>query len=179
MKICARMMAVLLLTATTACAAEPDKSVTWLDDMSAAKAEARKSGKAILADFTGSDWCGWCIKLDKEVFSQKAFLDYASSSLVLFKADYPRKTKLSAAVVKQNKALLITYRVEGFPTVLLLDAEGAVLAQTGYRQGGAEAYVDSLKGSLAKAGWTPAAVGVTIPPEKAGAAPGAAVPAAK
>ncbi|MFZ4395748.1 MAG: thioredoxin family protein [Kiritimatiellia bacterium] len=149
------MVAALLLCVGVAVAAPPAKSAKWQDDFSLAQSQAKKEGRPILADFTGSDWCGWCIKLDKEVFSQKAFQDYAASNLVLFVADYPRRKKLSAKTQKQNEGLQGKYQIQGFPTVLLLDAEGKVLEQTGYQPGGADAYVTSLKGLLDKSGWKP------------------------
>ena len=93
---------------------------------------------------------GYFVKLDKEVFSQKPFIDYASKSLVLLKVDFPRKTKLQPGVAQQNRKLSETYKVEGFPTVLLLDAEGNVLGKTGYEEGGAGKYVESLKALLKK-----------------------------
>ena len=94
----------------------------------------------------GSDWCGWCIKLDKEVFSKEEFKKYASENVVLFLADFPSRKKQAPEVKKQNEALSRGYGVKGFPTVLLLSAEGKVLARTGYRKGGAGAYVKHLKG---------------------------------
>lgn len=155
MKTCTRVIAMLLLFATSALAATPAKSVKWLDDFANAKSEAKKTGKPILVNFTGSDWCPWCIKLDKEVFSQKAFLDYASANLVLAIADFPRGKKLPARVVKQNESLQAKYQIQGFPTVLLLDGEGQLLGQTGYVPGGAEAYVTNIKSLLEKSGWKP------------------------
>jgi protein disulfide-isomerase len=125
--------------------AKPAAESGWLTDFNAAKKAAAERKVPILADFSGSDWCGWCIKLDKEVFSQKAFKDYAKDNLVLFLADFPRKKTLPAEMKKQNEDLAGKYGIEGFPTVLLLDAEGKVLQTTGYRQGGAEAYVKHLK----------------------------------
>ena len=157
MNTCTRLVTVLLLCATAALAATPAKSVKWLDDFTAAKAVALKEGKPILANFTGSDWCPWCIKLEKEVFSQKEFQDYASANLVLFIADFPNGKKLAANVVEQNQGLQAKYRITGYPTVLLLDAEGKVLAHTGYQEGGAAPYVESLKEMLGKSRWRPAA----------------------
>lgn len=157
MKMLIPVVSVLLLTTAITSAWGVEKPVKWLDDMAAAKSEAQKSGRPILADFTGSDWCGWCVKLEKEVFSQKAFLGYAGSDLVLFVADYPKRKKLPAKVTKQNEELLNKYQVTGFPTILLLDAEGKVLAQTGYQPGGAEAYVKHIKETLAQSGWKPPA----------------------
>ena len=124
---------------------------TWLDDFEQAKKEAAKRGVPILADFSGSDWCGWCIRLDKEVFSEKAFSEYAAKNLVLFVADFPQRKKLPKKVAEQNRRLAMRYRVEGFPTVLLLDKKGTLLGRTGYLQGGAKAYVKHVKALLAKA----------------------------
>ena len=62
----------------------------WETDFAKASAKAKAEGKHILIDFSGSDWCGWCIKLDKEVFSKKAFKSYAKENLILVLADFPR-----------------------------------------------------------------------------------------
>lgn len=155
MKQCQKFVASLVLV--TLCAGAGLAAESWTSDFTAAKAEAKKAGRPILADFTGSDWCPWCIKLEREVFSQAAFQEYAKENLVLFLADFPRKKTLSSKVVKQNQSLQTKYQVEGYPTVLLLDADGKVLGQTGYQPGGPEVYVASVKALLSKAGWKPAA----------------------
>jgi protein disulfide-isomerase len=118
---------------------------SWLDDFEKAKAEAKEKGVPILVNFSGSDWCGWCIRLDKEVLSKEAFAAYAKKNLVLFVADFPSKKKLPKETVAQNQALQKEYKVKGCPTVLLLDAEGKVIARTGYKAGGAGAYVKHLQ----------------------------------
>lgn len=118
----------------------------WLTDFEQAKRTAAETKLPILADFSGSDWCGWCIKLEKDVFSQAAFKAYAASNLVLLSVDYPRKKEQPAELKKQNDALNTAYAIHGaFPTVLLLDATGKELARTGYREGGAKAYVKHLQ----------------------------------
>ena len=124
----------------------------WLTDFVKARKIAATKNVPILVDFSGSDWCGWCIKLDGEVFSKKAFKEYAEKNVVLFLADFPNGKKQTAKVAAQNEALSSKYGVRGFPTVLLLDAEGGVLARTGYRPGGPEAYVEHLKGLLKEKG---------------------------
>jgi len=86
----------------------------WLTDFQKAKQTAVATKRPILADFSGSDWCGWCIKLDKEVLSQKAFMDYAKTNLVLFIADYPRAKEQSAEIKKQNAELATKYAIEGY-----------------------------------------------------------------
>ena len=121
----------------------------WVTDFEAAKKEAAERNVPILADFSGSDWCGWCMKLDGEVFSREEFRKYAKDNLVLFLADFPQGKAQSDELKKQNQELAAKYGVRGFPTVLLLNAKGEVLARTGYRRGGAEAYVKHLKEALA------------------------------
>jgi len=117
----------------------------WLTDFEAAKKTAAEKKLPILADFSGSDWCGWCIKLDNEVFSKKEFKDFAKDNLVLFVADFPRASKQDEKTKKQNDELMKKHEVAGFPTVLLMDAEGKVFARTGYERGGVSAYVEHLK----------------------------------
>ncbi len=117
----------------------------WTSDFEAAKKEAAKSGKDLLVDFTGSDWCGWCIKLNKEVFQHDEFKDGVKDSFVLVELDFPRdKSIISDETLAQNKELGKKYAVRGYPTILLLDAEGRPYAKTGYRKGGPEAYVAHL-----------------------------------
>ncbi len=127
------------------CALAAAAGESWLTDFAQAKKTAAETQRPVLVDFSGSDWCGWCIKLDQEVFSQAAFKAYAASNLVLLLADYPRKKEQPAELKKQNEGLAETYAIRGFPTILLLDAAGKELARTGYRAGGAEAYVEHLK----------------------------------
>lgn len=121
------------------------EKAAWLTSLSEAKAEAARRQVPILADFSGSDWCGWCIKLDKEVFSTETFQNYASSNLVLLLVDFPRSSPQSAEVKKQNNELAEKFGIEGFPTIMLLDAEGKVLGRTSYLPGGADKYVAHLR----------------------------------
>ena len=118
----------------------------WMTDFAAAKAKALAEGKYMLVDFSGSDWCRWCIKLDEEVFSKEAFQSYAKDNLVLVLADFPRdKSKQSSELKKQNEQMAEDFGVRGFPTVFVLNPEGKMVAKTGYQQGGASAYVKHLK----------------------------------
>lgn len=122
----------------------------WMTDFEAAKAKAKAENKPMLLDFTGSDWCGWCIKLDKEVFGEAAFKEYAAAELVLVELDFPRKKEQSADLKAQNEKLAKQYGVRGFPTILVLSPEGELIEKTGYQKGGAEAYVKHIKGILAE-----------------------------
>lgn len=130
--------------------AKTSTPVGWTDDFAAAKKQAAEEGKLLLVDFSGSDWCGWCIRLDDEVFSKRKFLDGAKDKFVLVFIDNPRdKTKLSAGAKIQNPELLERYGIRGFPTVLILDANGEKIAETGYVQGGPENYLNHLDELLA------------------------------
>ncbi|MEP2777604.1 MAG: thioredoxin family protein [Luteolibacter sp.] len=123
----------------------------WLHDFEAAKKQAKAEEKPIFINFTGSDWCGWCIRLEKEVFFQKEFQQYAADNLVLVEIDFPRKKEQSAELKAQNKALDKEFKIQGYPTLFLLDAEGEKLSEDiGYREGGAAAYVAHLQELLEK-----------------------------
>ena len=116
----------------------------WTENAKDAMARAAKEKKDLLIDFTGSDWCGWCIKLDKEVFSQAAFIAEAPKHFVFLKLDFPRGKAQSAELKKQNAELQAKYGIQGFPTIILADAKGRPFAQTGYRPGGPEGYLKHL-----------------------------------
>ena len=118
----------------------------WQTDFTAAKAQALKEKKFLLLDFTGSDWCGWCTKLKKEVFSQELFQKEAPKDFILVELDFPQKSQLEEKLTQQNQALSKKYGISGFPLIILTDAEGAEFARTGYQPGGPQAYLDSLKG---------------------------------
>jgi thioredoxin-related protein len=134
------LVALLALLALPALAADD----LWSTDFEAAKTKAKAESKLILADFTGSDWCGWCIKLKKEVFDQEAFRTAAPKSFVLLELDYPNKKVLPAELKAQNEKLRDKYKIRGYPTILVLDAEGNAVGKTGYRAGGPEKYVEHL-----------------------------------
>lgn len=105
---------------------------TWLTDFEQAKTEAVKHKKLILLNFSGSDWCGPCMRLKKEIFNTEAFNTFASESLILVNADFPRskKNKLSDQQTKQNDHIASIYNKNGlFPFTLLLTAEGKVLKE--------------------------------------------------
>jgi thioredoxin-related protein len=118
---------------------------SWTSDFAAAKKQATESKHDLLIDFTGSDWCGWCIKLKDEVFNHDAFKDGVKDRFVLVEIDFPRdKSKLSEEIQSQNKELGEAFAVQGYPTIVLADAEGRPYAYTGYQPGGPEKYLEHL-----------------------------------
>lgn len=117
----------------------------WLTNYDQALALAKKEKKKVLLNFTGSDWCGWCVRLDEEVFSKKQFVDYAREHYVLVKLDFPRRSKLPADLKKQNDRLAKKYKVRGFPTVVVLNSNGKKHTTGGYVAGGPKAFLRSIK----------------------------------
>jgi thioredoxin-related protein len=106
--------------------------VSWLGDFNAAKNEAAQKHKLILINFSGSDWCGPCIRLRKEILESSDFENFASDNLVLVRADFPRqrKNQLNKEQVKLNETLADKYNADGkFPYTLLVDANGKILKQ--------------------------------------------------
>ncbi|NJB37438.1 thioredoxin family protein [Croceivirga sp. JEA036] len=123
----------------------------WVTNFEEAKTLAKNQDKTILLVFSGSDWCAPCIKLDRNVWKTKEFQRFAEKHFVLYKADFPRKkkNKLPEQVLNTNKLLAEQYNVKGyFPLVVLLDANGTVLAETGYRQEKTAVYLSHLESLL-------------------------------
>lgn len=117
----------------------------WQTDFAAAKTKAKAEKKLLLVDFTGSDWCVFCKRLKSEIFDQEAFKKEAPKSFVLVELDFPQGKELPKELKEQNEKLLELYKVRGFPTILLIDANGEAIAQTGYRPGSPEDYLKNLK----------------------------------
>jgi len=131
------LLLAFILLATTAFAGG------WGDNYKAALATAAKENKKVLLDFTGSDWCGWCIRLKKETFDQPSFKEYADKNLILVEVDFPQGKTLAPEVKKQNDILQEQYQVQGFPTLVLLSPEGKLLKQqSGYIPGGPKGFMD-------------------------------------
>ncbi|HLQ36401.1 MAG TPA: thioredoxin family protein [Planctomycetota bacterium] len=138
-------MSLLALPAFVAAQDGAAQEPEWHQDFAAAKAKAKAGKLDLLMDFTGSDWCMWCKRLDGEVFSQDEFKAAIGKSFVLVKLDYPRDQSLvTPEVKKQNEQLKDDFGIEGYPTVYLADAEGRPYAKIGYEQGGAKPYLEHL-----------------------------------
>ncbi|MHC4942336.1 MAG: thioredoxin fold domain-containing protein [Planctomycetota bacterium] len=116
----------------------------WETDFDHSLALAQKSGKDLLVDFSGSDWCGWCKRLDGEVFSKDAFIKEATKKFVLVVLDFPRNKP--APNPERNQELMKKYGVQSFPTVFLMDNTGKPYARTGYMEGGPDPYLAHLDG---------------------------------
>jgi len=145
------LSSVLLVVTGSWLSAEP-----WLEDFEAAKKASAASGKPILVDVTGSDWCPPCRQMEAEVFSRSDFLPAATAKYVLLRLDFPRNTPQTERLRTQNKRLAEKYPFEGFPTYFLMDSRGVLAGKhTGYQPGGVTAFLsmaaamDAQRGVLA------------------------------
>ncbi len=136
----AASFAVLALGSSAAFAA-----AGWGDDYEKATTQAKAEKKLVLLDFTGSDWCSWCVKMDKEVFSTPEFKQYAQDNLVLVELDFPHNKPQNASTTEQNNTLKGQYGVQGFPTLVVLDSNGRKLKDfVGFQPGGPKAFIAQL-----------------------------------
>ncbi len=120
----------------------------WQTDIDQAKALAAKENRKIVLVFQGSDWCAPCIKLEREIWSTEEFNDYAKDHFIMLQADFPRKksNQLSAGLQEHNNKLAERYNKNGyFPFVLVLDKEGRVLGETGYKKMSPSEYIKLLE----------------------------------
>jgi len=117
----------------------------WLTDWNEAMKIAQSLARPVLVDFTGSDWCIWCQKLEEEVFSKDEFIKYAKGNFILLKVDFPREIEQSDELKAFNQQKLKEYKVEGFPTIVIINEKSQEIARTGYRPGGAEKYIKHLE----------------------------------
>jgi thioredoxin-related protein len=133
-----------LVALTLICRAGAEE-LEWLTDVPAAMQKAKTDNKIVLLDFTGSDWCVWCKRLKGEVFDQPEFAPFAKSNLVMVEVDFPREKPQSDDQKQANAALAERYHITGYPTIILLNAGGEQVGQTGYLEGGPPAFIAELE----------------------------------
>ena len=100
-------------------ATEPTGGLSWYTDFAQARALSDSTSKPIFGFFTGSDWCGWCHKLQADVFAKEAFVVWAKENAILLELDFPRRTPQSPELVQQNQALQQAFQIKGYPTIWL------------------------------------------------------------
>jgi len=130
---------------------DPRAETMWGHNIITAQSRAKKNGTLILLDFTGSDWCPPCMALHDFVLTQPEFLNYAEKNLELVELDFPKNKSIDAKLVEANARLAEKYNVEGFPTIIVLDAAGKIVHRdTGYSGKNAKAYTASLQKALGR-----------------------------
>jgi thiol-disulfide isomerase/thioredoxin len=123
----------------------------WLTSWDQAVAESKKTGRPILMDFTGSDWCVYCQKLKKEVFSTPEFEAWAAKNVILLEVDFPQKTRQPKTLEQQNERLKAKYNKEDmYPTIVVVNAAGVEQARSKYAKGGPTPWIDDLDKQLKK-----------------------------
>ena len=120
------------------------EELKWMTDLPKAQAQAKTENKLVMMDFTGSDWCPWCIKLNKEVFSTPEFAQYVEKNVVPVEVDFPNKKQQPAELKKANQALQKKYDIKGYPTVIVLDSNGNKVGELGYEPGGPKPFIAQL-----------------------------------
>ena len=140
------ILAVLALASTLALAKDG-----WSEDYDKALAQAKADKKLVLLDFTGPGWCGWCMKLDKEVFSTPEFQEYAKRNLALVELGFTSCGEpMSKPFGKQHQKLSTDYKIQGFPTIIVLNSEGKKVGELPYQPGGPKAFIAELDKLKAK-----------------------------
>ena len=130
---------------------DPRAEKMWGSDLAAAQARAKTTGKLVFIDFTGSDWCPPCIALHDNVLTQPEFLDYADKNLELVEIDFPRNKPINKTVELANRNLAEKYKVQSFPTLIVMDAAGKILYRDeGYGRQNAKAFTADLKAALGR-----------------------------
>lgn len=150
------LLSFLCLVAASQAQTENDQN--WYSDVNVAIQQSLETKKPMFLFFTGSDWCGWCIRLQKEVFQTPYFSQWAKENVILVELDYPRKKQLPDELRQQNQTMQQIFQVQGYPTVHLVTPEpqqdGTVnftsLGQTGYAAGGPEAWCAAATGMIKK-----------------------------
>lgn len=120
-------------------------TASWSTDYEGALAASRANGRPVFLFFTGSDWCGWCIKLKREILNTPEFAAYAADHLLLVELDFPRSKPLAPELRSRNEKLAGKYGVRGFPTVIILDEYGKVVRKLGYQPGGPGPFIAELE----------------------------------
>jgi len=133
------------------------QELVWNNNLNKAIEISKKTKKPLLLFFTGSDWCGWCMRLQTEVFKKPEFVAWAKDNVVLVEVDFPRRTALSPELTTQNNELQQFFAVQGYPTVWFVNAsrvDGKTnfdkLGSTGYLAGGPTAWLNVANGIIKK-----------------------------
>jgi thioredoxin-related protein len=131
------------------------QELIWHTNIKEAVAIGKKENKPMLLFFTGSDWCGWCVRLQKEVLNTPEFAKWAKKNVVLVELDFPRRTPQKDEIKKQNNELQQTFQIQGYPTICFVNGsskDGKVnfvgLGNTGYVAGGPLAWISVANGIL-------------------------------
>jgi protein disulfide-isomerase len=148
---------ITLLLVVSGMTAKAQEGLTWYTDLNKAVEASRQEQKPLFLFFTGSDWCGWCIRLQNEVFKTPEFIAWAKDHAILVELDFPRRTPQSDEIKAQNNQMQQMFRVQGYPTVWFVKptvTDGKTnfeqLGSTGYVAGGPAKWLEGANSIIAK-----------------------------
>jgi protein disulfide-isomerase len=121
------------------------KRAIWNTNYETALAQAKEQNRHIFLFFTGSDWCGWCQRLNAEILKTPEFQKFANEKLVLVELDFPRNKSQAATTKAQNQKLAQQYGIRGYPTVVVLNSRGKEIGHLGYQEGGPMPFIAELR----------------------------------
>ena len=124
---------------------EPNK--LWLTDVNQAIEISKETGKPIFAFFTGKEWCSWCKKLENKILIKEVFITYAKENLILLELDFPRGRR---NLPKEQTNLARKFRIQGYPTVILMDSETNLLGKTGFESMTPQQYIENIQWMISK-----------------------------
>jgi len=144
------LTALLICSHVASLVAADSKKLDWAPTYEQAVERSKKESKPLFLYFTGSDWCGWCIKMDKEILENEEFANLVGDKFVFYAVDFPIYVKLDPKIEQQNDKLKENYKIQGFPTIILVSPNGKPFATLNYREGGGKSYGDYLVKILAE-----------------------------
>jgi len=144
-----------LVLIITVCGVRANDKIKWETDFEKALAKANEDGTYMFLDFTGSDWCIWCMVFDKGILSKREFAEFANQNFTCVKVDFPRRKKLPARITAKNLELQKKYNIRGFPQVILLNSQGTMVGRTGFKRVSPAEYVEHLKDIIGRANFKP------------------------
>lgn len=148
----------ILLVSLSTYVVQAQQDLVWHTDMSKATELSLTEKKPLMLFFTGSDWCGWCIRLQNEVFKKEDFTKWANENVILVELDFPRRTPQDQAIKMQNHQMQQIFKVKGYPTVWIVNPEKKedgtmnlnALGSSGYVAGGPEKWLEAANSIIKK-----------------------------
>ena len=153
-----KRLLILLFISLSSFVVQAQDGLIWHTDLSKATELSLTEKKPLLLFFTGSDWCGWCIRLQNEVFKKEEFTKWAKENVILVELDFPRRTPQEDAIKMQNYQMQQMFQVKGYPTIWMVNPEKtsdgkinlSALGSTGYVAGGPEKWLEGANSIIKK-----------------------------
>lgn len=129
-----------LMMSTFATGAE----LSWQTNFAQASQQAQSSGKPIVMLFTGTDWCYWCKRLERDILQNPEFVNAVNDKFIFVFLDFPRGSPQNPTLSAQNEQLANKFNVNSFPTIIILDSKGQFLSKPTYDRENPRSLADQL-----------------------------------